>query len=255
MNHLPHEIREMIYKHVVHMSRKSDAFKKELLDVWFLRQWKKVVALPNVEIGYIQRLIKTLPETLDSLPLQRMYDYRWNNMHLDYCLSVDETTTQMFEFEFNYTMWEQLLFHYITRRLGMCVNMNNDDPDLRSYKSIPASLSDLQVNVKIALHDYLESKQCLVVRWNNLDRVMKSIWQYNECTNTSTVNFMLRRYMKRYYTDLDINWCECSANPHRNCNHHIPVITEPFNNMIYVSILTLYCDFIAYIYDWEYDSD
>ena len=242
MNHLPQEIQEMIYRHVVRMSRKSDAFKKELVDVWFLRQWKKAVSLSYKNIESMRKLIDDLPETLDRRPLERLYEHRLKKTNIHHIVTVENTDYSRMYLGFDSNIWKDILTHYLDHRLGLRIDGKKisfkpwRDPYYDMCENISKDALNLPVDIKIALEDFLISEDCLVEKWEDIEC-------YGKKSYSSTWLHMLRNYMNLYYPDIRLQWCNCSTHPHWPCDHRAPMIEN--DDLIYVSMLTLLCDFHA----------
>jgi hypothetical protein len=138
-----------------------------------------------------------------------------------------------------------MLRNYLTKNMGLKIDFSQtykrDDEYSRTLDNIPFSMFWHKMDVKVALQDLLESKKCLVVKWEDL---------YNFCKRScdsskyfcGTWLHMIRNYMEKYFPDLDLKWCSHSLEPFDGCDCENPIPPLHCKENIFVNILQMLCD-------------
>jgi len=154
----------------------------------------------------------------------------------------------MIHLGFDPDLWGELMADYMINRMKCNIDFsvvhdNNDDMYSRFVHNLPKCLLTENVDVEVAIKDFLVKRDCLFVQWNDVSQLMNKVL---DIKNSSNFILMLRRYIERYHPDLHLEWCFHSKMSHCHCDcggGFALVPNIPRDKNISVSVLTLYSDY------------
>ena len=154
----------------------------------------------------------------------------------------------MIHLGFDPDLWGELMADYMINRMKCNIDFsvvhdNNDDMYSRFVHNLPKCLLTENVDVEVAIKDFLVKRDCLFVQWNDVSQLMNKVL---DIKNSSNFILMLRRYIERYHPDLHLEWCLHSKMSHSHCDcggGFALVPNIPRYEHISVNLLTLYSDY------------
>ena len=170
------------------------------------------------------------------------------SMNVDYKqhhrVTIDEAHCSKVHLGFSDEAWMKLFKNYILSKSEIRVDFSkcheykfsDNQSWCDPYKDMYTNLKEHHqclVDIECALRDFLDAKKCRMVEYRDLTdaRIAIGVESNNRWI------FMLREYMCKYHSDIELIWCEHSLNPNEYCKCEM----EQRGN-VKVDVLKMICD-------------
>jgi hypothetical protein len=158
-------------------------------------------------------------------------------------VTVNEAHYSKVHLGFSSDAWVELFTNYIKNRTNLNVDFSvphTGDTYMDMWMNIP--YYDYVVDIECALRDFLREKGYLFVEYKDISKP-----RINFDISFTTWMYMLRKYMTKYHSDIELDWCEHIRYPNSYCTCEEakePDMSGP--NRVYIDVLTMLCDHHAY---------